>query len=260
MYNKVVHLILSFLLLFSCIIHVSCDDYPPLQIQQDLRATTLGSQNQGNVNVWSSVAVYDASVATADFTAIELYALAQLAHDEMKADFVKPGSTVGKKRQPATMAAMAIANLVYFSSSIKSKTNYIMDLKKNDVINQKLNQCMATLEAKRELQSGQIKKHMNNAQCGEITCLQMQRLDTMPKPNWDTTPKKAIVAYGPSDDPNFRGDVPKACCGETGDLTIWGCAAFMAQEGLTTYPTPAPGTPLVLPAAKPLSSRFVGLC
>ena len=263
MYRKIIDLTLGLLLLSCCILQVLGDGYY-LGIRQDTGINALVSPNQANLNVWSSVAVYDASVSTADFTANELYALAQLAHTEMNNDFVT--NKIGNKRRPATMAALAIGNLVYFSSSIRSRTNYIMTLKQGDVIDQKLNQCMATLEANRQLEAGQIKKHMNNAQCGEVTCLQLQRLDQAAnKPDWDTTSKRQIVAYGPSDDPAYRGDVPKACCGDPNphtneplDETIWGCSALMTQEGVGMYPAIA--ETLVLPTAMPVSIRYVALC
>ena len=263
MYHKVFDLLLGLILLSSCILHVLGDGYT-LGIVQDAGVNDLTTQNQAKLNVFSSVAVYDASVSTADFTQNELYALAQLAHQEMNAIFVK--ENIGKGRRPATMAALAIGNLVYFASSIRSKTNYIMTLKKGDIIDQKLNQCMATLETTRGLPPNSMQKHMNNAQCGEVTCLQLQRLDQASnKPNWDSTPKRQIVAYGPSDDPAYKGDVPKACCGDPNthtnapvDPTIWGCSALMTQEAVGMYP--AISGPLVLPTAMPVTIRHVSLC
>lgn len=184
-YNKAFDLILTIILLSSGILHV-LGDYR-VGIQQDQGVNKLKKPNQANLNFWSLVAVYDKSVLTTDFTSEELYALAQLAHQEMKTIFETEG--IGNKRQPATMAAMAIGNLVYFSSSIRSKTNLIMEIKKNDIIDQKLNQYMTTLQAKRKLQDGQLKKHINNVQRGEVTCLELQRLDQAPdKPVWDSTP------------------------------------------------------------------------
>ncbi|OQO09624.1 hypothetical protein B0A48_05026 [Cryoendolithus antarcticus] len=48
-----------------------------------------------------------------------------MAYDEMVTTF-KPGNP-GNKRRPATMAALAIGSDVYFSSSLKGKTNFILD-------------------------------------------------------------------------------------------------------------------------------------
>ena len=248
MFSKPSQLVFTLLLLSHYILNAFATY--PLGIQKD------ATQGLGNTAIYSSVVVYADDVDTTTFTDPELYGLAQGAYAEMQNLFVV--NKVGGRKRPFTMAAMAIGNLVYFSSSHKS-TNYVENLPANDVMSLALQKCQSGL-ALTAAQAGAAAPqttHRSHASCGEVGCLLYHNRDTAPMIAGFNPNNKKIVAYG--------GNIQMLCCGDpalptasTDDPTSWGCYEFMNSEGVTR--TPKTELPLQFPAAIPVAIRHVNVC
>ena len=164
---------------FTCALNVLA--VVNLGIARDQRAQAL------HYHVWSSRVTYVKD--TSRFSNDELYALAKVAYDEMEA--LWETDIIDEWKRPAMMAAMAVGNDVYFSSSIKGsgdkKTkdedgkhvglSFIYDyneLKKNGrddrshVVSQKLKACQLALFEKDDTTAP---RHNSHASCAEIMVL-----------------------------------------------------------------------------------------
>ncbi len=206
--------------------------------------------------VWSSVAVYAATVDTTTFTQQQLYGLAQLAWNEMQALFIE--EKIGSRKAPYTMSAMAVGNLVYFSSSMKG-TNYIQNAGQNSEVSIGLQKCQAGLQAQAQPGVQISATHRNKASCGEVGCLLYQSRDTATQIPGFNAEKRVIVAYG---GPKGSDGNQMPCCGSPVvpgyDPTSWGCYQFMQSQSVNMPDTTT--APLELPPDEPSAIRYVSIC
>ena len=206
--------------------------------------------------VWSSVAVYAPTVDTTTYTQQQLYGLAQLAWNEMQALFVADG--IASRKAPYTMSAMAVGNLVYFSSSMKM-VNYIQNAGQNSEIAIELQKCQAGLQAQAAAGVQISATHRNKASCGEVGCLLYQSRDTATQIPGFNAEKRVIVAYG---GPKGSNGNQMPCCGSPvvpgNDPTSWGCYQFMQSQTVNMLDTTT--DPLVLPPDEPSAIRYVSIC
>lgn len=222
----------------------------PLGIKRD--------KGLGTTIIFSSVVVYANDVDTTTFTDPELYGLAQGAWKEMQTAFTLEGDKIGRNRQPFTMAAMAIGNLVYFSSSHKT-FNYVQNLVANDVMSIALKKCQSGL-ASAAAEAGTDPPqatHRTKASCGEVGCLLYHNRDTQAMIAGFNPNNKKIVAYGGNNQMLCCGDPARPSAGSE-DPTSWGCYEFMDSEGVTRTPTTT--LDLQFPAARPVDIRYVNVC
>lgn len=219
-----------------------------------------GSPGMQSTYVWSSVAVYAADVDTTTFTEPQLYGLAQMAWNEMQTQFYNPDGTpaYGGSKRPFTMSAMAVGNLVYFSSSMKG-TNYVQNSGASSDITIALQMCQAGLQAQAEPGVQVSAIHRNKASCGEVGCLLYQSRDTAAQVPGFNPDKRTIVAYG---GPKPDNGMQMPCCGSPVvpgfDPSSWGCYQFMQSQNVD-MPDITSET-LELPTVEPLAIRYVSIC
>lgn len=228
-------------------------------IQRDRNSPGFHKPGLQDTYIYSSVAVYEPEVDTTAFSAQELYGLAQLGWIEMQQLF--KDDTVGGRQAPYTMSAMAVGNLVYFSSSMKG-THYILGLSEDDDISLALQKCQSGLQAQAGEGVAIQPTHRAKARCGEVGCLLYQARDQekmIPRFNPN---KRVIVAYGGNKGAETGNQMP--CCGSpavpgsNNDPTSWGCYHFMQSQGVLMLDTTA--DTLSLPAVQPSYIRYVPIC
>ncbi|KAF5482678.1 hypothetical protein CGCS363_v015183 [Colletotrichum siamense] len=207
--------------------------------------------------IYSSKLTFTADTATL-FTDDQLYGLASLAHTQMQSKFRADG--IDQKLQPSMMAAMALGNDVYLSSSLKGGWfvyNKFADSRSKPEVRLALERCQAQLQASKK---GPVnKEHQTRASCAEVFTVHQYNLDDeVSQEARRRPPATRIVAFGKAGISGSLG--PQNACGggesvnDKGLLT-WGCKQFMANEGITVARKPARNANLGLPRPFPTFTK-----
>ncbi len=262
----------SIALLLSVVLHVVwAADPPKLGITRDLSA------DKKKLHLWSSIVTYEKPTAEL-FSDAELNGLARQAYREMIADFKNVNLPVPrhekdrtKEWRPATMAALAVGNKVYFSSSLKGQHAFLYQWKKRgeksppEVVDA-LNRCQMALQEKAPEDATVDGQHRVGAACGEVLANHLYYLD--PKQPKDDGNAK-VTAWGLAEPRNFEyrenhpdGEFMKPCGGggkpnSDGHIS-WGCRQFMKNEGVR--PIEKADVKDKTPPVEPKSKGHLGAC
>ncbi len=220
-------------------------ELPKLGVERDL---SPGKRTY----LWSSVLTYDKHTDEL-FTDEELTGLARQAWLEMKNDWanVQEGPYRSTKDsmsdwRPAAMAALAIGNKVYLSSSLKGWMGFVYKQAERSKVPfhvvDALNRCQLALQSSegRDVEG----RHRTQGACGEVLASHQSYLD----PTAPEDPTGRVSAWGwKNADPEYRqskpeGEFMKPCGGDGSRANDkgrieWGCKVFMKEEQVKTIET-----------------------